>query len=199
MRARAITARLPPDATLDAVVVDGARSRRSQQHRARSELPLCLLLNRLARRHAIRAFFATISRLGDGIAWYTLIVALPLLDGPTGLRASLHLLVVGALSLPLYLTLKHHTRRPRPYALHRSITQHVAALDEFSFPSGHTLHAVAFTLVAVHHYPSLAIVLWPFATLIAISRVVLGVHYPSDVLAATAIGIALASGSIALV
>jgi undecaprenyl-diphosphatase len=68
-----------------------------------------------------------------------------------------------------------------------------APLDEFSFPSGHTLHAVAFTLVALAHYPALAPLLLPFTACVATSRVVLGLHYPSDVLAATAIGIGLAA------
>ena len=72
-------------------------------------------------------------------------------------------------------------------------------LDEFSFPSGHTLHAVAFTLVALAHYPGLAPLLIPFAACVAASRVVLGLHYPSDVLAATVIGSVLAGLSIWLV
>ena len=72
----------------------------------------------------------------------------------------------------------------------------VAPLDEFSFPSGHTLHAVAFTIVAIAHYPVLAWLLVPFAASVAASRVVLGLHYPSDVLAATAIGTGLASVSL---
>src|SRR5690606_27432241 len=72
----------------------------------------------------------------------------------------------------------------------------VAPLDEFSFPSGHTLHAVAFSLVAVAHVPLLAWLLLPFTACVAVSRVVLGLHYPSDVLAATVIGSALAGLSL---
>ena len=74
-----------------------------------------------------------------------------------------------------------------------------APLDEFSSPSGHTLHAVAFSLVAMAHYPALAWALVPFTASVAVSRVVLGLHYPSDVLAATAIGSALAALSLWLV
>ena len=72
----------------------------------------------------------------------------------------------------------------------------MAPLDEFSFPSGHTLHAVAFSVVAVAHYPVLAWLLVPFTASVAVSRVVLGLHYPSDVLAATGIGGALAAASL---
>jgi undecaprenyl-diphosphatase len=73
---------------------------------------------------------------------------------------------------------------------------YIAPLDEFSFPSGHTLHAVSFTLVALAYFPVLAPVLVPFTVLVALSRVVLGLHYPSDVLAATVIGCGLAGLSI---
>ena len=75
----------------------------------------------------------------------------------------------------------------------------MAPLDEFSFPSGHTLHAVAFTLVALTYYPLLAWLLIPFSASVAASRVVLGLHYPSDVLAATVIGSALAGVALWLV
>ena len=72
-------------------------------------------------------------------------------------------------------------------------------LDYFSFPSGHTLHAVAFGLVALFYYPLLAVVLMPFIVMVGISRVVLGLHYPSDVLAGAAIGYVIAFSSISLV
>ena len=73
-----------------------------------------------------------------------------------------------------------------------------APLDAFSFPSGHTLHAVAFTLVALNYYPALAPTLVAFTLLTAGSRVVLGLHYPSDVLAGAALGAGIAAASFCL-
>jgi len=140
-----------------------------------------------------------VSRLGDGMFWYALMAAMVLLDGFDGLKASAHLAATGAFALLLYKLLKHWTRRPRPFASDVRIRAWIAPLDEFSFPSGHTLHAVAFTLVALAHYPMLAWLLIPFSASVAVSRVVLGLHYPSDVLAATAIGTALAAVSLWLV
>lgn len=159
----------------------------------------CLRANRWGERGGSRAYFATISRLGDGLAWYLLMAALLAFDGLAGLAASLHLAATGVIALTLYKLLKRWTRRPRPFASDRRIQAWVAPLDEFSFPSGHTLHAVAFSLVAMAHYPVLAWLLVPFTASVAVSRVVLGLHYPSDVLAATAIGSGLAGLSLWLV
>ena len=156
----------------------------------------CLRANRWGHSTSIRRFFGAVSRLGDGVFWYTLMVVLVVLDGMAGLAASAHLAASGAVALLLYKVLKRWTRRPRPFASDIRIRAWVAPLDEFSFPSGHTLHAVAFSVVAVAHYPVLAWLLAPFSACVAVSRVVLGLHYPSDVLAATAIGCALAAVSI---
>jgi undecaprenyl-diphosphatase len=57
---------------------------------------------------------------------------------------------------------------------------------------------VSFTTVAVTSFPELAWLLVPFAALIAASRVVLGLHYPSDVAAGAIIGAALAVLSMVL-
>ncbi|MDH5824133.1 phosphatase PAP2 family protein [Luteimonas sp. RD2P54] len=165
---------------------------------AASDCGWCLRANRIATRHWIRGYFAAVSRLGDGVFWYLLMAALVLAEGLAGVAASAHMAATGAVALLLYKRLKRWTRRPRPFASDVRIRAWVAPLDEFSFPSGHTLHAVAFTLVAVAHYPALAWALVPFAASVAASRVVLGLHYPSDVLAATAIGSALALVSVAL-
>jgi undecaprenyl-diphosphatase len=119
-----------------------------------------------------------------------------LLDGWRGLAASAQLAATGVVALVLYRKLKRWTRRPRPCAADVRIRAWIAPLDEFSFPSGHTLHAVSFTVVALAHYPGLAWVLLPFTASVAVSRVVLGLHYPSDVVAATGVGIALASLSL---
>jgi len=159
----------------------------------------CLRANRLGELQGSRAYFAAISRLGDGVFWYVLMGALIVADGMQGLAASAHLAATGLIALTLYKLLKRWTRRPRPFASDARIRAWVAPLDEFSFPSGHTLHAVAFSLVALAHYPVLAWLLIPFTASVAVSRVVLGLHYPSDVLAATGIGVALASLSLWLV
>ena len=170
--------------------------RGSRRRLTRRENRWCRRANALAAQGGWRRYFAAVSRLGDGLFWYALAGAMALLGGGPGVRASLHLAAVGAVSLPLYKGLKRWTRRPRPCAADCRIRAWVAPLDEFSFPSGHTLHAVAFTIVALAHYPALAWLLLPFTASVALSRIVLGLHYPSDVLAATGIGTLLAAGSL---
>ena len=162
------------------------------------ETRCCRRANHYCRRRRIRTLFAVISRLGDGVFWYLLMAALVLVDGMDGLRASAHMAATGVVALTLYKVLKRWTRRPRPFAADLRIRAWVAPLDEYSFPSGHTLHAVSFSVVALAYYPWLAPVLLPFTAGVALSRVVLGLHYPSDVLAATGIALLLGSASLQL-
>jgi undecaprenyl-diphosphatase len=159
----------------------------------------CLAANRWGARQAVRAYFRMVSRLGDGTFWYALMAALAFFGGWRGLTASGHLAVTGLIASIIYRKLKRWTKRPRPFACDRRIQPWIAPLDEFSFPSGHTLHAVSFTLVALAYFPMLAWVLVPFAASVAASRIVLGMHYPSDVFAAALIGGGLASLSLWLV
>jgi len=162
------------------------------------ERRLCLAMNRWGARRALTRLFRLISRLGDGMFWYALILMLALFAGHRGVLAALQMTAVGLVAALLYRTLKRWTKRPRPFRAHAEITPYIAPLDEFSFPSGHTLHAVSFSLIALAWFPWLAPLLVPFTVLVAISRIVLSMHYPSDVLAATLIGGALAGASFLL-
>ena len=159
------------------------------------EYAWCLRLNRGCNVRLVKDVFSTVSRLGDGIFWYTLILLLPIVYGEAGLMPALRMTIVGFTGLALYKYLKSRLIRERPYISLAGIVAGTKALDRYSFPSGHTLHAVSFTVLAVASFAELAILLIPFAVLVAASRVVLGLHYPSDVLAGGTLGAALASFS----
>lgn len=148
----------------------------------------CLSANQWCARRAVRSFFRAVSRLGDGAFWYALMLVLVMVDGWRGLDTAARMAVVGGVATLLYRRLKQWAKRPRPFAADQRIHAWIPPLDEYSFPSGHTLHAVAFSVVACAGYPALAWLLIPFTLSIAVSRVVLGVHYPSDVVAASGIG-----------
>lgn len=157
----------------------------------------CLRMNRSCSLPAVRAVFATVSRLGDGVFWYTLVALLPLIYGEAALLPVLRMAIVGFTGLALYKYLKSRLVRERPYISLVGIVPGAKALDRYSFPSGHTLHAVSFATLVADSFAELSWLCVPFAILVAMSRVVLGLHYPSDVVAGAAIGACLACASMA--
>jgi undecaprenyl-diphosphatase len=159
------------------------------------DLNLCLKCNRIVTSRPLELLFRAASRLGDGLIWYALMAGFPLLYGDSGWLISAHMLAAGVPALLVYRYLKYKTLRPRPCAATAHIQQKTRALDEFSFPSGHTLHAACFTAVICGHIPDSTWLLVPFAALVAVSRPVLGLHYPSDVLAGAALGTAIAAAT----
>lgn len=164
----------------------------SLAHRwAEWELACCGWANRVCRRGQIRVFFSIVSRLGDGVLWYMLMALLPLIYGMSALEVSMRMGLASLVGVIIYKIVKALTERPRPYTQRDDIQLGAAPLDRYSFPSGHTLHAISFSLIAIHFYPELAWLLAPFAALVAVSRVVLGLHYPTDVLAGAGIGMML--------
>lgn len=156
------------------------------------ELRLALRLNQANHRVLISRFFGLVSRLGDGLFWYGLMAALLLYDGTAALRPVLTMIAAGIACTLLYKWLKARTSRPRPCQKAPAIRLTTLPLDRFSFPSGHTLHAVCFTLVTSVHYPGLTPVLAPFALLVAASRLILGLHWISDVIVGAGIGASVA-------
>jgi len=149
---------------------------------------LCAFCNRRSRNFTVRNLFRFASRLGDGVFWYVLMIVLLLEDGAIALPAVLHMIAVGLVGTALYKFIKGKTLRPRPFNVYPAIKCVGKTLDQFSFPSGHTMHAAAFSIVVLAYYPGLFWLVVPFAALVALSRPILGLHYPSDVLAGAALG-----------
>ena len=164
------------------------------------ESGICQRINKVCRRKWLNQFFSIVSRLGDGIIWYALTLILPLVYGYEAVAVSLRMAITGIIGLLIYKLIKRHTERPRPYSVLKDIRLGTAPLDKYSFPSGHTLHAFSFSLICIQHYPQSAWLLIPTSLLIALSRVALGLHYPTDVLAGAAIGylLSLAGSTIIL-
>jgi undecaprenyl-diphosphatase len=173
------------------------RSYLNSMHRLDSNL--CIAVNQTSQVRLIRDLFRLVSRLGDGLFWYALMLLILLFEGRDGLLPVLHMALAGLSGTLLYKWLKGKTLRPRPFEVHQDIFMTGKPLDKFSFPSGHTLHALVFGLVAINYYPALSFIIMPFVSMVALSRVVLGLHYPSDVLAGALIGSLIAALSFLLV
>jgi undecaprenyl-diphosphatase len=152
------------------------------------ERSVALWMHGAATRNWVVRTLDTVSRVGDGWFWYAIIVCLPWAGGAVGTSAAVRMIGVGAVNLVLYRIIKRWIARPRPYRTCPGIRACSRTLDEFSFPSGHTLHSVAFSLILTAYYPMFALFVWPFSLLVAVSRIVLGLHYPSDVIVGALIG-----------
>jgi len=160
---------------------------------------VCVLCNRANHWRAVRMLFAAVSWLGDGIFWVVLGGLLLAVEGRGALGLAVEMAGVGAVCYVLYALLKRKTTRERPFVAHPEAIFHTAnPLDQYSFPSGHTMQAVALSIVIVASFPLLAYVLVPFAVLVALSRVVVGLHYPSDVLAGVVLGALVGAASVCL-
>ena len=153
------------------------------------DVALCVLCNRQSRHFFVRSFFRMVSRLGDGVFWYALMAALLLRYQQDALPAVLHMLATALAGTVIYKLIKSKTLRPRPFSVYPSIVCVGKTLDKFSFPSGHTMHAVLFSLISIHYFPALFWLVLPFSVLVALSRPILGLHYPSDVLAGIGLGV----------
>lgn len=129
-----------------------------------------------------------VSATADG--WfYTLIVPVVILARPESARELLQLaLVAFTFERCCYFVLKNTFRRNRPQQKLAGFMAAIKPADRFSLPSGHTSAAFLFvTLLCVLVSPLLApLYLW--AAAVGASRVILGVHFPSDVVMGAALG-----------
>lgn len=139
----------------------------------------------------IRMWMLAATRGGDGWLWTSLGIALCVLDGRSGAVAASEATFATGLGVALFLRLKKLARRRRPCVLEPHCWSTLLPPDQFSFPSGHTITAFAVCVPILLHYPQLAMGLLFCAASVAISRVLLGMHFLSDILAGAALGTTL--------
>ncbi|SMF95711.1 undecaprenyl-diphosphatase [Methylomagnum ishizawai] len=148
----------------------------------------------MARKHL--AFFTQISRWvsrsGDGglyalFAVYLFYTGLPAdrLFLTTGLAAFL-------LERPVYFVLKNWFKRNRPQDALFDFRSFIIPSDQFSFPSGHTSAAFLMATLLTYFHPALAVPAYLWASGVGLSRIFLGVHFPSDILVGATMGTSIA-------
>ncbi|MGH7164344.1 MAG: phosphatase PAP2 family protein [Nitrospiraceae bacterium] len=139
------------------------------------------------------------NRLGSGwilagISGMLLAIGLALKQ-PVIRRAGLEGLIAhGAVALVVQ-GLKHLIGRPRPRMMHGNGFQLGPSLDSGldSFPSGHVTASFAIAAVLARHFPGLAWLVYGAAGLVAVSRVVRGSHFPTDVAGGMVLGVLVGS------
>lgn len=132
-----------------------------------------------------------ISRSADGELYLALGLLIVVL-APSGSPFLPHILAAYALERASYWILKNSLRRKRPAQSLPGFKSHIIASDEFSFPSGHTSAAFLFVTLLVMHFGPLMTPLYLWSAGVALSRIYLGVHFPSDTVMGAVLGTSIA-------
>lgn len=146
----------------------------------------------------MRLWMVAATRGGDGWLWYAVALIVALDGGEERFRALLAAVLAVSLGIAIFLSLKRACGRKRPCAMEPHSWATLLPPDQFSFPSGHTITAFAVAVSLIAFYPALLAGLLFCAFSVALSRILLGMHFLSDVLAGAAIGSALGFGAAAL-
>ena len=148
--------------------------------------------------HWVRWCAVAATRGGDGWLWYFFGLVVLLFGGAARLSALASASSAALIGIALFVSLKRVSGRKRPCEIEPHCWAKLLPPDRFSFPSGHTITAFAVAGTLGLFYPFLLPVLLFCAVGIALSRILLGMHFMSDVLAGAAIGLALAFASYAV-
>lgn len=129
-----------------------------------------------------------LSKTGDGQLYLILGLMLWWLEPNHGVLFLYSGLLAYMLEIPIYILLKKGLKRERPCHQISELNAYIVPSDKFSLPSGHTASAFLMAALIAHFYPTLSVVAYIWASCIGCSRVLLGVHYPSDILAGVLLG-----------
>jgi undecaprenyl-diphosphatase len=141
----------------------------------------------------VRFWMLAATRGGDGWLWYALGLMALFFGGAERYRALAAAASAAAVGIALFLRLKKAAGRRRPCAMEPHCWATLLPPDQFSFPSGHTITAFSVALTFARFYPEMGIALVLCAVSVALSRIILGMHFLSDVIAGAMIGGALAA------
>jgi len=176
-----------------------ARGLHTLQRLADFDAQLFLGINRLHSHLPLEKVVRAISFSGDGYLYGLMGILVPLLYPQAGISFLMAGLLAFLLELPLYWVLKRSFKRRRPFHVVQALAPLLKPSDEFSFPSGHTTAAFMMSCLVASFFPAAALPMYLWAALVGMSRVMLRVHFISDVLAGAALGTGIALLSLAIV
>ncbi len=136
----------------------------------------------------VRLWMLWATRGGDGWLWAAAGLGILQFGGEERYAALGAAGMSAGIGMALYLTLKPALRRERPCAIEPHIWATLLPPDRFSFPSGHSIVAFGVALPLASFYPPMTGALLFAAVSIALSRIILGMHFLSDVIVGSAIG-----------
>ncbi|HLG99728.1 MAG TPA: phosphatase PAP2 family protein [Bryobacteraceae bacterium] len=139
----------------------------------------------------MRAYLIASTRAGDGWLWCAMGFCVLLFGGDERFYALGSAGIAAMLSILLFMMLKRFAGRRRPCEIEPHCWATLLPPDQFSFPSGHTMTAFAVSLPLSLHYPELMGGLFLCAASVALSRILLGMHFLSDVVAGALLGLGL--------
>lgn len=137
-----------------------------------------------------------VSHTGDGHLYALFGVIACLVGGAHGQNFLIAGLIAFAIELPIYWLLKNSFQRRRPQELSPLLTAFITPSDRYSLPSGHTAAAFVMATVIGHYYPDGYSLAFMWATLIGSARILLGVHFLTDVIIGAILGAGCATVSL---
>lgn len=159
---------------------------------------LFLFINSLHRHCKLERAARAVSFTGDGYFYVLLAVSLPFLVPVQGMQFLISALLSFLIELPLYWMLKRSFKRRRPFLVVKALAPLLKPSDEFSFPSGHTTAAFMMAGLVSVFFPAASVAMYAWASLVGMSRVMLRVHFISDVMAGVVLGTCIALLSLAI-
>jgi undecaprenyl-diphosphatase len=163
---------------------------------AQLDAKLYVGFGRLQERLNLYPWARGLSFSGDGYLYFA-IAFLACLQAPEiGQKLLFSGLFAGAIELPIYWAAKKYFKRQRPYVVHTALERIHIPSDEFSFPSGHATAGFLMAYLVAHFFPVYALPMYLWVGMIALSRVLLRVHFVSDILAGMLLGTGIAMFSL---
>lgn len=126
--------------------------------------------------------FTWITQLGSSASMAFFVLLAFLLQKQLMVPIGQYMVLTALLSQLIVHTIKRLVNRPRPYIVLKDYFIKSPLKCVYSFPSGHTACAYAIGLVFATFFPAFKALILSISLLVALSRIILGVHYPTDVL-----------------